>query len=132
MTIEFPKKAEYLEAADCPGDKPGVSVNVRSWARSMRLVDFAVDCAAICGNSTATNSGASKNTLLQERHWDRAHEIAYTLPKRELANAAKQLMAACNGGLAAGDSGSNVERMGMRSAMHPASTKKEKNYERKN
>ena len=104
MTIEFPKKAEYLEAADSVrAINPAHQSDVRSWARAMRLVDFAVDCAAICEDFDGDGFWRKQEMHLaaEERHWDRAQEIAYTLPKRELANAAKQLMAACNGGTAA-------------------------------
>ena len=104
MKIELPKKAEYLEAADSVrAINPAHQSDVRNWARAMRLVDLNVDCAAICEDFDGDAAWRKQEMHLaaEERHWDRAHEIAYTLPKRELANAAKQLMAACNGGTAA-------------------------------
>jgi len=98
MTFELPKKAEYLKAAkSVRAINPAHQSAVRNWARAMRLVDFSVDCAVIC----EFTYDEGRYLAAEERHWDRAQEIAYTLPKRELANAAKQLMAACNGGTAA-------------------------------
>lgn len=105
MTIELPKKAEYLEAANAVrAINSAHEPSVRNWARRMRLVDFHVDCAAICEDFDGDAAWRKQEMHLgaEERHWDRAQEIAYTLPKRELANAAKQLMAACNGGTSAG------------------------------
>ena len=104
MTIELPKKSEYLEAAESVrAINPAHQSAARNWARAMRLVDFNVDCAAICEDFDGDAAWRKQEMHLaaEERHWDRAQEIAYTLPKRELANVAKQLMTACSGGTAA-------------------------------
>jgi|13_taG_2_1085334.scaffolds.fasta_scaffold09326_8 hypothetical protein len=97
--LNLPDRAAYID--DVSGIK---SINpkwhraVMYWAGYMRRADWAVDCAAICEHT----DDEQKYLALEERYWDKTIEIESYLPKRELANAAKQLMAACNGGTAAG------------------------------
>ena len=97
--LNLPDRAAYIDdASGIKSINPKWHRAVMYWAGYMRRVDWAVDCAAICEDN---EKDAEKYLAAEEKYWDKAHEIESYLPKRELANAAKQLMAACNGGTAA-------------------------------
>jgi|14BtaG_2_1085337.scaffolds.fasta_scaffold00216_8 hypothetical protein len=108
-TINLPYEPDYLKAANAVNAiNPAHQTAVRNWAIAMRLVDYNVDCAAhyednaggIIRESCIAPS-IKKHLATEERYWNQAQDIESYLPKRELENAVKQLVAACNGGTAA-------------------------------
>lgn len=90
--INLPDRGAYInDISGMQSINPTWHSAVMYYAGYMRRADWALDCAAMCESN---GLDAEKYFLLQERYTDKALEIESYLPKRELKNAVKQLIAA--------------------------------------
>jgi len=90
MLIDRFTKKDYTKAAD-----KLVAINsrwqkeVKKWGKAMRLVDYWVDLGYM---SEVNDSKLYKKCLdNEEKYWSQVQEIEFSLPKREIENAVRQL-----------------------------------------
>jgi hypothetical protein len=84
-------KDDYLKVADqLTAINPRWQKQVKKWGQAMRLVDYWVDegfRAEELGFERAHRIALAN----EEKYFDRVQEIEFSLPKREIANAVRQL-----------------------------------------
>ena len=98
MTPPFPILADYLApAAGIEAINPTYSDLVRELIKAQRRVDFHVDAAAYLEDTADESAAAAAKQRIhlrnEERWFDACERIEEVLPKREIANAYKQLQA---------------------------------------
>ena len=91
MLIDRFTKKDYTKAAD-----KLVAINsrwqkeVKKWGKAMRLVDYWVDFSYLADDSN--DKKLQKKCLdNEEKYWSQVQEIEFSLPKREIENAERQL-----------------------------------------
>ena len=91
MLIDRFTKKDYTKAAD-----KLVAINsrwqkeVKKWGKAMRLVDYWVDFSYLADDSN--DKKLHKKCLdNEEKYWSQVQEIEFSLPKREIENAVRQL-----------------------------------------
>jgi len=90
MLIDSFTKKDYTQHADkLVAINPRWQKQVKKWGKAMRLVDYWVDLGYM---SEVNDSKLYKKCLdNEEKYWSQVQEIEFSLPKREIENAVRQL-----------------------------------------
>ena len=91
MLIDRFSKKDYTKAADKLGAiNSRWQKEVKKWGKAMRLVDYWVDFSYLADDSN--DKKLYKKCLdNEEKYWSQVQEIEFSLPKREIENAVRQL-----------------------------------------
>jgi hypothetical protein len=91
MLIDSFTKKDYTQHADkLVAINPRWQKQVKKWGKAMRLVDYWVDLGYVADDFD-DKKHYQECLDNEEKYWNQVQEIEFSLPKREIENAVRQL-----------------------------------------